>query len=236
MTYKRAVIKLSGESLQGDLEGGLSPEAIRHYASEIKSAIAAGCEASVVVGGGNILRGREFAGEDIGHTTADLMGMLATVINALALQSALEAINVPTRVMSGIEMPRVCEPYIHRRAVRHLEKGRVVIFAAGTGNPYFSTDTAAALRGLEIGAEVFIKGTRVDGIYDKDPEKHSDARRFERITYTEALELNLGVLDATAFALCRENNLPIVVFDITKSGNLAKLIAGDVSLGTLVSA
>ncbi|MCD6118663.1 UMP kinase [bacterium] len=232
--YGRILLKLSGESLKGDAENGLCTEALQQYADEVKAARRMGSQVALVVGGGNFIRGKELALSGLERSTADYMGMVATVINALALQSALEKIDVQTRVMSGIEMPRVCEPYIQRRAIRHLEKGRVVIFAAGTGNPYFSTDSAAALRGLEIRADVFIKGTRVDGVYDKDPEEYPDAVRFDKVSFTEALERDLRILDATAFALCRENKLPIIVFDITRSGNLARIIDGDVSVGTLL--
>jgi uridylate kinase len=232
--YKRIILKLSGESLKGDEENGISASALAHYASEIHDAYKSGVEIAIVIGGGNFIRGKELSESGLDRSTADYMGMIATVINSLALQNSLEKLHVKTRVMSGIEMHRVCEPYIQRRAIRHLEKGRVVIFAAGTGNPFFSTDTAATLRGLEIHADVFVKGTRVDGVYDKDPEVHSDAIRFTELSFTQALERNLGVIDATAFALCRENKLPIIVFDITKSGNLVKILNGDLSLGTVL--
>ena len=236
MKYRRVMIKLSGKNLKGDHEGGISPDELKHYALEIKSAVDSGGEVAAVVGGGNFVRGVELVESGIDRSTGDYMGMLATVINALALQNALEKVSVPTRVMSAIEMPKVCEPFIQRRAIRHLEKGRVVIIAAGLGNPFFSTDTAAALRGLEIKAEVFIKGTRVDGVYDKDPEEHDDAVRYETLSFEEALVHELQVLDGTAFALCKENDLPIIVFDITKPGNLSKIIGGDNSVGTLVYA
>lgn len=234
--YKRIILKLSGESLGGERDGGISPVALQHYANEIKSARDARVEVAVVMGGGNFIRGKELAASGLDRSTADYMGMIATVINALALQNTLEKMDVTTRLMSGIEMHRVCEPYIQRRAIRHLEKGRVVIFAAGTGNPYFSTDTAAALRGLEIRADVFVKGTRVDGVYDKDPEKHTDAVRFKELSFTEALERDLGIIDATAFALCRENRLSIIVFDITQTGNLVRILNGDLAIGTVLKA
>lgn len=234
--YKRIILKLSGESLKGSEENGISASALAHYATEIHDAYKSGVEIAIVIGGGNFIRGKELSQNGLDRSTADYMGMIATVINSLALQNSLEKLDVKTRVMSGIEMHRVCEPYIQRRAIRHLEKGRVVIFAAGTGNPFFSTDTAATLRGLEIHADVFVKGTRVDGVYDKDPEVFPDAVRFTELTFTQALERNLGVIDATAFALCRENMLPIVVFDITKSGNLVKILNGDLSIGTVLKA
>lgn len=235
MAFRRILIKLSGESLKGDSESGLCTASLNHYGNEIKSAVERGVQVALVVGGGNFIRGKELAETGLDRTTADYMGMVATVINALALQNVLENMNVSTRVMSGIEMPRVCEPYIQRRADRHLEKGRVVLIAAGTGNPYFSTDTAAALRGLEIKADVFLKGTRVDGVYDADPEKVTTAKRYDRISFKEALERDLQVLDGTAFALCRENKLAIIVFNLTESGNLAKILDGDLSVGTVVS-
>ncbi len=235
MSFRRILIKLSGESLKGDSESGLCTASLHHYGNEIKSAVERGVQVALVVGGGNFIRGKELAETGLDRTTADYMGMVATVINALALQNVLENMGVSTRVMSGIEMPRVCEPYIQRRADRHLEKGRVALIAAGTGNPYFSTDTAAALRGLEIKADVFLKGTRVDGVYDADPEIEPNAKKFERITFKEALERDLQVLDGTAFALCRENKLSIIVFNLTIPGNLAKIIDGDLSVGTIVS-
>ncbi len=234
--FKRIILKLSGESLKGDADNGISPQALAHYSTEIQDAYERGVEIAIVIGGGNFIRGKELSDSGLDRTTADYMGMIATVINALALQNALEKLHVNTRVMSGIEMHRVCEPYIQRRAIRHLEKGRVVILAAGTGNPFFSTDTAATLRGLEIRAEVFVKGTRVDGVYDKDPEVYPDAIRYTELSFTQALKSNLGVIDATAFALCRENKLPIIVFNITKPGNLVKILSGDLSIGSVLTA
>lgn len=213
---------------------GIDPETISRYAHEIKTVVNAGAQVGIVIGGGNIFRGLQGAEGGMDRVQADHMGMLATVINGLALQSALEGIGVQTRLQSAIEMDKICEPFIRRRAVRHLEKGRVVIFSGGTGNPYFTTDTGATLRAIEIQAEVILKGTRVDGIYTADPEKDTNATRFESISFTEVYERGLNVMDLTAFTLSQENDLPIVVFDMNKSGNLLRVVNGD-SVGTLVS-
>ncbi len=225
--YRRVVLKLSGEALMGTRTFGIDPAVVRHIAGEIRDVAALGVQLGVVIGGGNIFRGLE-ANNDRGidRTVADYMGMLATVINSLALQSALESIGVATRVLSAIEVNEVAEPYIQRRAVRHLEKGRVVIFAGGTGNPFFTTDTAASLRAIEIKADALIKATKVDGVYDRDPVKHPDARMYEKISYTDVLTKNLKVMDATAISLCRENRLPIVVFNLLKDGNIKAVICG----------
>lgn len=231
--YKRILLKLSGEALQGDREYNIDPEVVRSLAEQLAEIYEFGIEISVVVGGGNIMRGKSAAALGVDRVTADAMGMLATVINALALQDALEKTGVPTRVLSAIEMRQIAEPFIKRRAVRHLEKGRVVIFAGGTGNPYFSTDTAAALRANEIGADVLLKATKVDGIYDKDPVKEKDAVRFEKISYHDILIKNLQAMDSTATSLCRETKLPIVVFDSTKRGNIKKAVLGG-KIGTRV--
>lgn len=213
---------------------GIDPETISRYAHEIKTVVDAGAQVGIVIGGGNIFRGLQGAEGGMDRVQADHMGMLATVINGLALQSSLERIGVQTRLQSAIEMDKICEPFIRRRAVRHLEKGRVVIFSGGTGNPYFTTDTGATLRAIEIQAEVILKGTRVDGIYTADPEKDSTATRFEAISYTEVYERGLNVMDLTAFTLSQENDLPIVVFDMNKPGNLMRVVQGD-KVGTLVS-
>lgn len=226
--YKRILLKLSGEALMGDGDYGIAPAVIQRLASEIRQIVGLGVQVALVVGGGNIFRGAGLAAKGMDRVTADHMGMLATVMNALAVQDALENEGVPTRVMSAIEMRNVAELYIRRRAERHLEKGRVVIFAAGTGNPYFTTDTAAALRALEIHADVVMKATKVDGVYDKDPKKFADAVRFEKLTYHDVLNLNLGVMDATSVSLCRENALPILVFDMTTPGNIRKAVEGTV--------
>ena len=233
MQYKRILLKLSGESLMGDKEFGISVEMLRHYAKQIKEIRDMGVEIAVVIGGGNIFRGLQGAAMEIDRAQGDYMGMLATVINSMALQSALEKIGVYTRLLTAIEMQEIAEPYIRRRAIRHVEKGRVVIFGAGTGSPYFTTDSAAALRANEIKADVILKGTRVDGIYTADPEKDPTATKYERITFTEAIEKNLKVMDMTAFTLCKENNVPIIVFDINDASNLKKIIIGE-SVGTLV--
>ncbi len=232
--YRRVVLKLSGEALLGSREHGIAPETCDAIAEEIKEVKTSGVQLAIVIGGGNIFRG--LAGEKRGmdRATADYMGMLATVINALALQDALEKHGVQTRVQSAIEMRSIAEPFIRRRAVRHLEKGRVVIFAAGTGSPYFSTDTTAALRASEIGAEVLLKATKVDGVYSADPKKDTQAKRYERIGYTEALSKRLKVMDSTAFSLCMDNRIPIVVFDLFKRGNIKRVILGE-PIGTLVS-
>lgn len=234
MGYKRVLLKLSGEALMGSKAYGIDPETISRYAHEIKTVVDTGAQVGIVIGGGNIFRGLQGAEGGMDRVQADHMGMLATVINGLALQSSLERIGVQTRLQSAIEMDKICEPFIRRRAVRHLEKGRVVIFSAGTGNPYFTTDTGATLRAIEIQAEVILKGTRVDGIYTADPEKDSTATRFESISYTEVYERGLNVMDLTAFTLSQENDLPIVVFDMNKQGNLLRVVKGD-KVGTLVS-
>jgi uridylate kinase len=231
--YSRILLKLSGESL-GDAEGmGISPEAVNHMAKQVREVRELGVQMVVVVGGGNIFRGLTGSEQGIERATGDYMGMLATVINALALQDALEKLGCPTRVQSAIAMAQVAEPFIRRRAVRHMEKGRVVIFGGGTGNPYFSTDTAAALRANEIGAEVILKATKVDGIYDSDPKKNPGAKRFAEITYLDALQRQLKVMDSTAFSLCMDNKMPIIVFDFSKHHNLKRVVLGD-KVGTLV--
>lgn len=234
MKYKRILLKLSGESLMGDNQFGIAPEQLTAYANEVKSIVEDGVELSIVIGGGNIFRGVQAANSGMDRVQGDHMGMLATVINGLALQSALEQMKIKTRLMSAIKMDQVAEPFIRRRAVRHLEKGRVVIFAAGTGNPYFTTDTAATLRAIEIEADVILKGTRVDGIYTADPEKDPAAEKYDTITFDEVYQKGLNVMDMTAFTLCNENKLPIIVFDINKPGNLGKAVKGD-SVGTLVN-
>ena len=226
MRYRRILLKMSGESLKGELVSGISPKNVTHYANEVKRLLEAGVQVALVVGGGNIVRGQELAATGTQRSTADYMGMLGTVINGLALQDALEQIGVYTRLQSAIRMDEVAEPYIRRRAVRHLEKGRVVIFAAGTGNPYFSTDTAAALRACEIQADIFVKGTRVDGVFTADPEKDPKARRYLQLTYQDAIEKNLKVLDGPAFVMCRDNNLPILICDITTPGRLLDVLRG----------
>lgn len=232
--YKRIMLKLSGQALEG-VEGrrGIDFETVGRFCDEIVEVAELGLEIGLVVGGGNIFRGELGIKTGLDRPTGDYMGMLATVINALAIQAVLESRNVATRVMSAIEMPPVAERYIRRRATRHLDKGRVVIFAAGTGNPFFTTDTAAALRASEIGAEVLIKATRVDGIYDADPKTHTQAVRYDKLTYTEVLSRQLRVMDSTAISLCRETGLPVLVFDLTKPGNLLRVIHGD-AIGTLV--
>jgi uridylate kinase len=232
--FKRILLKLSGEALMGDTGFGIDPETIDRIASEIAEVRAAGVEVAIVNGGGNIFRGVAGSARGMDRASADYMGMLAIVMNSLALQDALERINVHTRVLSAIEMKEICEPYIRRRAMRHLEKGRVVIFAAGTGNPYFTTDTAASLRAMEIHADVLMKATKVDGIYDKDPVKFKDAKRYSRLTYLEVLQQNLKVMDSTATALCRDHKLAIVVFDLHRRGNIRRVVAGE-SIGTLVT-
>jgi len=231
--WKRVLLKLSGEAFAGKSHRGIETKAIEHIASEIKAAHDTGVELAVVVGGGNIVRGGEMSENGMDRATADYMGMLATVINALALQEALEDIGEVTRVQTAIEMRAVAEPFIRRRAIRHLEKERIVIFAAGTGNPYFTTDTAAVLRALEIRAEAVLKATNVDGVYDKDPHIHKDAKKFERLDFSEAIRLGLGVMDLTAFTLCREYNLPIVVFDLAQPGAVKQAATGK-PIGTFV--
>jgi len=233
--YKRILLKLSGEALSGpDKKQVIDFDILQQFAQEVKTLVDAGVQVAIVIGGGNIFRGASVEKSGIDRVQGDYMGMLATVINSMAIQSSLEKHGVYTRLMSAIKMEQVAEPMIRRRAVRHLEKGRVVIFGAGTGNPYFTTDSAGALRAIEINADAVLKGTRVDGIYTADPEKDPTATRYEKITYDQALAENLKIMDLTAFALCKENNLPIIVFDMNKPGNLLKLVNGD-SVGTLVS-
>lgn len=232
--YSRVLLKLSGESLMGDKSFGLDPKMLEQYAKEIKSITAIGVQVAIVIGGGNIYRGMNEAETGIERAQGDYMGMLATVINGMALQAALEKIGVNTRLQSAIKMEQVSEPYIRRRAIRHLEKGRVVIFGAGTGNPYFTTDTAGSLRAIEIDADVILKGTRVDGIYTADPEKDPTATRFETLSFGEVITRNLKVMDMTAFTLCQENNLPIIVFDMNSGGNLLNVVTGK-NVGTLVN-
>ncbi|MEH6756301.1 MAG: UMP kinase [Parasphingorhabdus sp.] len=224
--FKRILLKLSGEVLMGSGDFGIDPETVNRIAAEVKSAKEAGFELCLVVGGGNIFRGLAAAAKGFERTSADYMGMLATVMNALAVQNALEQMDCDTRVLSAIPMASVCEPYIRRKAVRHLEKGRIVIFAAGTGNPYFTTDTAAALRAAEMGCEALFKGTSVDGVYDADPKTNPDAVRYDALSFDQVLTDNLKVMDASAVALCRENNIPIVVFTIREQGNLATVLGG----------
>lgn len=231
--YKRVLLKLSGETLMGDQSYGIHPVQLKHYAEEIKAIADMGVEVAIVIGGGNIFRGLQAEATGIEKVQGDYMGMLATVINGMALQSALEHTGLYTRLVSAIEMKSVAEPYIRRRAIRHLEKKRIVIFSAGTGNPYFTTDSAAALRANEINAEVILKGTRVDGIYTADPETHSDAVKIDQITFAKVIRDGLGVMDMTAFTLCQENNRPIIVFNINKPGTLKRIIEGE-NLGTLV--
>lgn len=233
MPYHRILLKLSGEALAGSATFGIDAERVRSLAREIADVAATGVQIGVVVGGGNIFRGIAAAARNMDRVTGDHMGMLATVINSLAMSDALEQMGIPTRVMSAIEMHQVAEPYIRRRAIRHLEKGRIVIFAAGTSNPYFSTDTAATLRALEIKADVIAKATRVDGVYDKDPLKHSDAVRYEEITYLEVLSKGLGVMDATSIAMCRDNKLPILVFNLNTTGNIMRMSMGE-PIGTVI--
>ncbi len=234
LKYQRVLLKLSGEALMGKKNFGIDNDILLHYAEEIKSVQRMGVEVAIVIGGGNIFRGVSDKESVIERVQGDYMGMLATVINGMALQSSLENIGVYTRLISAIEMKEIAEPYIRRRAVRHLEKGRVVIFSAGTGNPYFTTDSAAALRAIEIGADVILKGTRVDGIYSADPEKDPNAVMYDRITFDEVIDKSLGVMDKTAFTLCQENNLPIIVFNIYQPGNLQSLLKGE-QMGSIVS-
>ncbi len=234
MSYKRILLKLSGESLLGSQDYGIDPVILKQYAEEVKTIVDMGVEVAIVIGGGNIFRGVQGAqGGVVDRATGDYMGMLATMMNAMAIQGSFEKEGMITRLLSAIKMEQISEPFIRRRAIRHLEKGRVVIFGAGTGNPYFTTDTAASLRAVEIEADLVIKGTRVDGIYDKDPEKYSDAKRFDTISYKQVYDLGLSVMDMTAITLCQENNKSIVVFDMNTKGNLLKLIKGE-SIGTLV--
>ncbi|MBK6544535.1 MAG: UMP kinase [Saprospiraceae bacterium] len=232
--YKRILLKLSGEALMGEQKYGIEPSMLKYYAQQIKMAVSHKIELAVVIGGGNIFRGMDGEGSGIERAQGDYMGMLATCINGMALQSALETLGVYTRLISAIEMRQIAEPYIRRRAIRHLEKGRVLIFSAGTGNPYFTTDSAAALRASEINAEVILKATRVDGIYDKDPLKHKDAVRFDQLSFTEVISRGLQVMDMTAFTMCKENQMPIIVFDVNQESNFERIIKGE-RIGTLVS-
>lgn len=235
MIYKRVLLKLSGEALMGSQQYGIDPKVLEQYAREVKEAVDAGIEVAVVIGGGNIFRGVQgVAGGVVDRAQGDYMGMLATVINAMALQGAFEKYGIKTRLLSAIKMEQICEPFIRRRAMRHMEKGRVVIFGAGTGNPYFTTDTAASLRAVEVEAQLVLKGTRVDGIYTADPEKDPTATRYDKISYQEVYEKGLNVMDLTAITLCQENKLAIVVFDMNKEGNFLKICQGE-NIGTLVS-
>jgi len=234
LKYKRILLKLSGEALMGEKQFGIDNNRLAQYAKEVKEIHELGVEIAIVIGGGNIFRGLQAAEGGMERTQGDYMGMLATVINGMALQSALEVTNIKTRLMSAIKMEQIAEPFIRRRAVRHLEKGRIVIFGAGTGNPYFTTDSAASLRAIEIEADVILKGTRVDGIYTADPEKDSNATKYSSITFNEVYEKGLNVMDLTAFTLCNENKLPIVVFNMNSSGNLRRLVEGE-NVGTLVN-
>lgn len=233
MKYKRILLKLSGEALMGDKQFGIDNDRLTQYANDIKLAVDSGVEVGIVIGGGNIFRGMQAEEGGMDRVQGDYMGMLATVINSMALQSALEKMGINTRLLSAIKMEQICEPFIRRRAVRHLEKKRVVIFGAGTGNPYFTTDTAASLRAIEIEADVILKGTRVDGIYTADPEKDPTATKYDTISFNEVYEKGLNVMDMTAFTLCKENSLPIIVFDMNKQGNLQRLVEGE-KVGTLV--
>lgn len=232
--YKRILLKLSGESMLGNRSYGIDPEHTKEIANEIKQTADSGVEIAMVIGAGNIFRGVSASAKGMERTTADYMGMLATVMNALAMQDALESIGQPTRVLSAINMPEICEPYIRRRAMRHLEKGRIVICTAGTGNPYFTTDSAAALRALELNCEVLLKGTKVDGVYNKDPNAEKGARKFSHLTFTKVLSKDLHVMDAAAVSLCRDSNLPIVVFDFFTQGNLRKVV-NDKNIGTIIN-
>jgi uridylate kinase len=235
MKYRRILLKLSGEALMGDLQYGIDPTRISQYAEAIKEVVESGVELAIVIGGGNIFRGVSGASNGMDRVQGDHMGMLATVINGLALQSALEEIGVPTRLQSAIHINQVAEPFIRRKAMRHLEKGRVVIFGGGTGNPYFTTDSAAVLRAIEIQADVILKGTRVDGIYTADPEKDAAATKFDTITFNEVIKKGLKVMDTTAFTLSQENELPIIVFDMNTQGNLLRIVRGE-AVGTIVNA
>jgi uridylate kinase len=233
MKYKRILLKLSGESLMGDRQYGIDPKRLSEYAVEIKELIEKGVEIAIVIGGGNIFRGVAGAGNGIDRVQADYMGMLATIVNGLALQSAIEDKGIKTRLQTAIKMEQIAEPFIKRRAVRHLEKGRVVIFGGGTGNPYFTTDTAAVLRAIEINADAILKGTRVDGIYTADPEKDLNATKYDTLSFNDAISKNLKIMDTTAFTLSQENKLPIIVFDMNKKGNLLKIVSGE-NIGTTV--
>ncbi len=232
--YKRIMIKLSGQALADESGFGISPAAVHNMAMQVKEVKELGVDVVIVIGGGNIFRGEQGSQQGIDRTTGDYMGMLATIINSLALQDALEKLGIPTRVQSAIATIQVAEPFIRRRAIRHLEKGRIVIFAGGTGNPYFSTDTAAALRANEVGAEVILKATKVDGVYDNDPQKDPNAKKYIRVTYSEALQKRLKVMDATAFAMCQDNKMPIIVFNIFKPHNLKRVVMGG-GVGTIVA-
>ncbi len=234
LKYKRVLLKLSGEALMGNLGFGIDPGIISQICQELRQVVMLEAELAIVVGGGNIFRGMAASAKGIDRATADYMGMLATVMNALALQEGLEKLGVKTRVLSAMEIREVAEPFIRRRALRHLEKGRVVIFAAGTGNPYFTTDTAASLRAAEIGAEVILKATKVDGIYDRDPMGNPDARKFDKLSYLEVLTRELKVMDSTAISLCKDNRIPLIVFDLARQGNIEKAIRGE-TIGTLVA-
>ena len=234
MKYSRILLKLSGEALMGNKQFGIDNNRLMQYAEEIREISDLGVEIGIVIGGGNIFRGVQAARGGMERTQGDYMGMLATMINSMALQAALESVGLFTRLQSAIEMKQIAEPFIKRKAVRHLEKGRIVIFGSGTGNPFFTTDSAASLRAIEIDAEVILKGTRVDGIYDKDPEENASAKKFDTITFDEAYEKNLKVMDMTAFTLCKENELPVIVFNMNKTGNLKKVVTGE-EIGTLVT-
>jgi uridylate kinase len=233
MKYKRILLKLSGEALMGDKNYGIDPNLLEKYSTQIKKLHGLDIEIAIVIGGGNIYRGIEAEESGINRVQGDYMGMLATLINSMALQSHLEKLGCDTRLMSGFNIDQVCEPFIRRRAIRHLEKGRIVIFGAGLGKPYFTTDSTASLRAIEIEADIVLKGTRVDGVYDFDPEKVKDAKKYSELSFNEAYEKNLNIMDMTAFTLCKENNLPIIVFDMNKPGNLIKLVEGE-KIGTLI--
>jgi uridylate kinase len=235
MKYKRILLKLSGEALMGEKPYGIDPLRLEQFTGEIKSVKELGIEIAIVIGGGNIFRGVQADNLTIDRVQGDYMGMLATVINGMALQSALEKAGLYTRLMSGINMEQVCEPFIRRRAIRHLEKGRIVIFGAGIGNPYFTTDSTASLRAVEIEADVVMKGTRVNGVYSADPEKDPTAVRYDKLSFSEAYSKGLNIMDLTAFTLCQENNLPIIVFDMNQPGNLLKIITGSMEVGTLIA-
>lgn len=233
VTYRRVVLKLSGEALMGDLQYGIDPEIVQNIAQEVANIVASGVQVAIVVGGGNIFRGIKGAAAGMDRATADYIGMIATVMNSMTLQDALERNGVPTRVQTAIAMQEVAEPYIRRRAIRHLEKGRVVIFGAGSGNPFFTTDTTAALRAAEIGADVLFKATKVDGVYDSDPRSNPNARRYNTLTYGHVLTQDLRVMDSTAISLCKDNNIPIIVFDLSVPGNICRAVMGE-QIGTLV--
>ena len=233
MKYKRILLKLSGEALMGDKNYGIDSNLLEKYSRQIKKLHGSGIEIAIVIGGGNIYRGIEAEESGINRVQGDYMGMLATLINSMALQSHLEKLECDTRLMSGFNVDQVCEPFIRRRAIRHLEKGRIVIFGAGLGKPYFTTDSTASLRAIEIEADIVLKGTRVDGVYDFDPEKVKEAKKYSELSFNEAYEKNLNIMDMTAFTLCKENNLPIIVFDMNKPGNLIKLVEGE-KIGTLI--